>query len=140
MVTNNILECGEKKQKGFFGQNDRDHDAAVLLRRSPGNNWSCLTQLRSTRWREGRHSRVTQSAICTAETATHTSYKSKKSKGYVPGWQELGERGSGAPRNVRVFYERKDSRHTLFCGNLGAFLKAFLELSTKVILLSESFQ
>ena len=40
MVTNNIVEFGEKKQKGFFGQNDRDHDAAVLLRRSPGNNWS----------------------------------------------------------------------------------------------------
>ena len=78
LVTNNIVEFGEKKQKGFFGQNDRDHDAAVLLRRSPGNNWSCLTQLRSTRWREGRHSRVTHSAICTAETATHTSYKSKK--------------------------------------------------------------
>ena len=75
VVTNNIVEFGEKKQKGFFGQNDRDHDAAVLLRRSPGNNRSCLTQLRSTRWREGRHSRVTQSAICTAETATHTSYK-----------------------------------------------------------------
>ena len=53
LVTNNIVEFGEKKQKGLFGQNDRDHDAAVLLRRSPGNNWSCLTQLRSTSKMEG---------------------------------------------------------------------------------------
>ena len=32
-----------------------------------------------------------------------------------PGWQKLRERGSGAPRKVRVFYERKDLQHTLFC-------------------------
>ena len=31
------------------------------------------------------------------------------------GWQKLRERGSGAPRKVRVFYERKDLQHTLFC-------------------------
>ena len=31
------------------------------------------------------------------------------------GWQKLRERGSSAPRKVRVFYERKDLQHTLFC-------------------------
>ena len=34
---------------------------------------------------------------------------------HVAGWQKLRERGSGAPRKVRVFYERKDLQHTLFC-------------------------
>ena len=34
---------------------------------------------------------------------------------FQAGWQMLGERGSGAPRKVRVFYERKDPQHTLFC-------------------------
>ena len=33
----------------------------------------------------------------------------------IAGWQKLRERGSGAPRKVRVFYERKDLQHTLFC-------------------------
>ena len=32
-----------------------------------------------------------------------------------PGWQMLRERRSGAPRKVRVFYERKDPQHTLSC-------------------------
>ena len=32
------------------------------------------------------------------------------------GWQMLRERRSGAPRKVRVFYERKDPQQTLFCG------------------------
>ena len=31
------------------------------------------------------------------------------------GWQMLRERRSGAPRKVRVFYERKGPQHTLFC-------------------------
>ena len=31
------------------------------------------------------------------------------------GWQMLRERGKGAPQKVRVFYERKDPQHTLFC-------------------------
>ena len=35
--------------------------------------------------------------------------------GWESGWQKLRERGSGAPRKVRVFYERKDLQHTLFC-------------------------
>ena len=38
-----------------------------------------------------------------------------KRAGQAPGWHMLGERGSGAPRKVRVFYERKDPQHTLFC-------------------------
>ena len=28
----------------------------------------------------------------------------------IAGWQELGKRGSGAVRKVRVFYERKDGQ------------------------------
>ena len=47
---------------------------------------------------------------------------------------------------ARVFYERKAPQSTLlcretkYCRNLRAFWKAFLELSTKFILLSEIFQ
>ena len=31
------------------------------------------------------------------------------------GWQMLRDRGTGGPRKVRVFSERKDPQHTLFC-------------------------
>ena len=52
---------------------------------------------------------------------------------------------TGFHRKVRVSSERKDPQYTLFCRNtyccnLHAFWKAFVELSTKVSLLSESFR
>ena len=31
------------------------------------------------------------------------------------GWQMLRERANGVHRKVRVFYDRKDPQHTLFC-------------------------
>ena len=33
----------------------------------------------------------------------------------MAGWQMLGARGTGGPRKVKVFSERKDPQHTLFC-------------------------
>ena len=33
----------------------------------------------------------------------------------MTGWHMLREHASGAHRKVRVFYERKDPQHTLFC-------------------------
>ena len=34
---------------------------------------------------------------------------------YNTGWQMLGDRGTCGPRKVRVFSERMDPQHTLFC-------------------------
>ena len=59
------------------------------------------------------------------------------------GWQMLGNRGNGGARKVRVLYKRKDSIR-YFVAKLSIvaiyvlFWKATIELSTKVILLSES--
>ena len=47
----------------------------------------------------------------------------------APGCQELGKRGSGDARKVRVFYERKDSQHTLFCCQLSIVAIYMLSLS-----------
>ena len=52
------------------------------------------------------------------------------------GWQKLGDRRTAGPRNVRVFYERRNLQHTLFCCETRYFLQAFVELSPKDILLA----
>ena len=69
----------------------------------------------------------------------------------LTGWQMLCERASSAHRKVRIFYERKEPQHTLFCREtLSQFTRslkgfhrafneshpAFIEFSTKAILLS----
>ena len=38
----------------------------------------------------------------------------------MTGWQMLRDRGIGGCRKVRVFSERKDPQHTLFCRDLRA--------------------
>ena len=109
-------------------------------------------------------SQINQSILTYTErqyqTSTNTARCLQTLQENPPGWQMLRERRSGAPRKVRVFYERKDPQHTLFCRetyyclDLRLFLKgfhkafneshpafdecnlAFVELSKKAILLS----
>ena len=39
----------------------------------------------------------------------------KSNRVLLSGWQKLGDRGTGGPQQVRVFYDRKEPQHTLFC-------------------------
>ena len=54
----------------------------------------------------------------------------------ISGWQMLRDRRTGGPRKVRVFYERKDPQHTLFCRSEFSFV-AIYSLFER---LSQSFQ
>ena len=53
--------------------------------------------------------------------------KSQTNATNVTGWQMLRDRGTGGARKVRVFYERKNPQHKLFCPEtyIVALLKGF---------------